>query len=107
MRAINVQHVEARYLTCMQVREVFARARRARPCVVFFDELDSLAPARGAGADSGALFPFLISPCSASCVPQSQCPLYSAVTLAIDAQGSGICCTRESACQSRDDILCV
>ena len=38
-----------------QVREVFARARRARPCVVFFDELDSLAPARGAGADSGEL----------------------------------------------------
>lgn len=30
-----------------QVREVFARARRARPCVMFFDELDSLAPARG------------------------------------------------------------
>lgn len=41
----------------MQVREVFARARRARPCVVFFDELDSLAPARGAGADSGAFTP--------------------------------------------------
>ena len=40
---------------CVQVREVFARARRARPCVVFFDELDSLAPARGAGADSGDL----------------------------------------------------
>ncbi|CAL5226879.1 g9752 [Coccomyxa viridis] len=38
-----------------QVREVFARARRARPCVVFFDELDSLAPARGAGADSGGV----------------------------------------------------
>lgn len=38
-----------------QVREVFARARRARPCVLFFDELDSLAPARGAGADSGGV----------------------------------------------------
>lgn len=37
-----------------QVREVFARARRARPCVMFFDELDSLAPARGAAGDSGA-----------------------------------------------------
>ena len=37
-----------------QVREIFAKARRARPCVLFFDELDSLAPARGAGADSGA-----------------------------------------------------
>lgn len=38
-----------------QVREVFARARGARPCVLFFDELDSLAPARGAGADSGGV----------------------------------------------------
>ena len=28
------------------VREVFSRARRASPCVVFFDELDSLAPNR-------------------------------------------------------------
>ena len=28
------------------VREVFARARRASPAVVFFDELDSLAPNR-------------------------------------------------------------
>ena len=34
---------------------MFARARRARPCVLFFDELDSLAPARGAGADSGGV----------------------------------------------------
>lgn len=33
---------------------MFARARRARPCVMFFDELDSLAPARGAAGDSGA-----------------------------------------------------
>jgi len=32
------------------VREVFGRARTARPCVVFFDELDALAPARGAGS---------------------------------------------------------
>ncbi|RMZ56581.1 hypothetical protein APUTEX25_001428 [Auxenochlorella protothecoides] len=37
-----------------QVRQVFERAKRARPCVVFFDELDSLAPARGKGSDSGA-----------------------------------------------------
>ncbi|KAK2076807.1 hypothetical protein QBZ16_005033 [Prototheca wickerhamii] len=38
-----------------QVRAVFERARRARPCVVFFDELDSLAPARGKGSDSGGV----------------------------------------------------
>lgn len=34
------------------VREVFERARENLPCIVFFDELDSLAPARGKGADS-------------------------------------------------------
>jgi SpoVK/Ycf46/Vps4 family AAA+-type ATPase len=35
------------------VREVFQRARSASPCVVFFDELDSLAPNRGRSGDSG------------------------------------------------------
>lgn len=44
-----------------QVREVFARARRARPCVVFFDELDSLAPARGRGSDSGGVMDRVVS----------------------------------------------
>jgi hypothetical protein len=29
------------------VRDVFDRARKAQPCVLFFDELDSLAPRRG------------------------------------------------------------
>lgn len=37
------------------VREVFAQARMAAPCVLFFDELDSLAPARGRGGDSGGV----------------------------------------------------
>jgi SpoVK/Ycf46/Vps4 family AAA+-type ATPase len=35
------------------VREVFRRAKRAAPCVVFFDELDALAPARGRGGSDG------------------------------------------------------
>ena len=35
------------------VRRVFAAAKKLRPCVLFFDELDSLAPARGRGSDSG------------------------------------------------------
>ncbi|ETI53784.1 hypothetical protein F443_03336, partial [Phytophthora nicotianae P1569] len=37
------------------VRQVFQRARASSPCVVFFDELDALAPRRsgGAGGDAG------------------------------------------------------
>uniref|UniRef100_A0A1I7WCJ5 ATPase_AAA_core domain-containing protein n=1 Tax=Heterorhabditis bacteriophora TaxID=37862 RepID=A0A1I7WCJ5_HETBA len=34
---------------------VFDRARQASPCVVFFDELDSLAPNRGLHGDSGGV----------------------------------------------------
>jgi transitional endoplasmic reticulum ATPase len=35
------------------VREVFEKARAAAPCVLFFDELDSIASARGGGGGDG------------------------------------------------------
>jgi transitional endoplasmic reticulum ATPase len=31
------------------VRQIFAKARMAAPCIIFFDEIDALAPVRGAG----------------------------------------------------------
>jgi transitional endoplasmic reticulum ATPase len=35
------------------VRQVFRRARQVSPVIVFFDEIDSIAPKRGASLDSG------------------------------------------------------
>uniref|UniRef100_A0A453YNR4 Peroxisomal ATPase PEX6 n=1 Tax=Anopheles funestus TaxID=62324 RepID=A0A453YNR4_ANOFN len=43
------------------VREVFARARTASPCVLFLDELDSLAPNRGVSGDSGGVMDRVVS----------------------------------------------
>lgn len=36
-----------------RVRALFEKARAAQPCVLFFDELDSLAPARGGQSSGG------------------------------------------------------
>ncbi|CAH0547485.1 unnamed protein product [Brassicogethes aeneus] len=43
------------------VREVFERAREASPCIIFFDELDSLAPNRGMSGDSGGVMDRVVS----------------------------------------------
>ncbi len=34
------------------VREIFKKARQVSPCIIFFDELDSLAPRRGTGSEN-------------------------------------------------------
>ena len=34
------------------IREIFRRARQQSPCIIFFDEIDSIAPIRGAGDDT-------------------------------------------------------
>ncbi|KAG2467460.1 PEX6 factor, partial [Polypterus senegalus] len=43
------------------IRDVFAKARAASPCIIFFDELDSLAPNRGRSGDSGGVMDRVVS----------------------------------------------
>lgn len=45
----------------LQLVAVFERARSATPCVIFFDELDSLAPNRGKSGDSGGVMDRVVS----------------------------------------------
>ena len=46
---------------CVCVCAVFSRARSAVPCVIFFDELDSIAPNRGRSGDSGGVMDRVVS----------------------------------------------
>lgn len=43
------------------VRRVFQKARDAKPCAIFFDELDSVAPKRGNQGDSGGVMDRIVS----------------------------------------------
>lgn len=43
------------------LREVFAAARAVAPSILFFDELDSLAPARGKSGDAGGVMDRIVS----------------------------------------------
>lgn len=56
------------------VRDVFSRARSASPCVIFFDELDSLAPARGKSGDSGGVMDRVVSQLLAEMDGLTKCP---------------------------------
>jgi transitional endoplasmic reticulum ATPase len=49
---VNGPSLVAKYVgeTERAVREVFAKARQASPCIIFFDEFDAIAPARRDGA---------------------------------------------------------
>ncbi|EAR98596.1 AAA family ATPase (macronuclear) [Tetrahymena thermophila SB210] len=43
------------------VRDIFSKARRNQPCVIFFDELDALAPNRGNGSDSSQVMDRIVA----------------------------------------------
>jgi transitional endoplasmic reticulum ATPase len=43
------------------IREIFRKARQASPCVVFFDELDSVAPRRSSGSNDSHVGERLVS----------------------------------------------
>ena len=61
------------------VRQLFARARAAGPCVLFFDELDALAPRRGSDVSQssercGMHLSYLLACIYFLCMPETVLP---------------------------------
>ncbi|RMD42144.1 hypothetical protein DV735_g2998, partial [Chaetothyriales sp. CBS 134920] len=72
------------------VRRVFQRARDARPCVVFFDELDSVAPKRGNQGDSGGVMDRIVSQLLAELDGMSSSPADDGESASAPSGGSGV-----------------
>jgi transitional endoplasmic reticulum ATPase len=53
--AVNGPELLSRWVGASElaVRELFTKARQAAPCVIFLDEVDTLAPLRGSATDGG------------------------------------------------------
>lgn len=43
------------------VRDIFLKARKSAPCLIFFDELDALAPNRGNSSDSNQVMDRIVA----------------------------------------------
>ncbi|ETV96419.1 hypothetical protein H310_10565 [Aphanomyces invadans] len=61
MNFISVKGPELLNMYIGESEKNVRHARNARPCILFFDELDSLAPMRGRGSDSGGVMDRVVS----------------------------------------------
>jgi len=52
--AVNGPEIASKWLGESEkaIRQIFKRAKQMAPCIIFFDEMDSIAPRRGSGAPS-------------------------------------------------------